>query len=66
MPQDTHQVPYDFVCKSIGRILLESQFQLELLTQRVGELQKNYATLQQKAAEGEAKLRELEARLSSQ
>lgn len=65
MPQETHQVPLDFVYKSIGRLLLETQYQLEQMSQRIGELQQKLVQEQQKRLETEAKLRDLESRLTN-
>ena len=50
-------IPYDFVCRVIGQLLLESRFQLEQLNQehqrRLGELQQKLAQEQQKRVEAQ-------------
>ena len=46
-------VPYDFVCKAVGRLLLESQFQLQQYQQKIGELNQKLAVEQQKRVEVE-------------
>ena len=55
MSQET--IPYDFVCKVLGQLLLESRYQQELLAQehnrRLGDLQQKLASEQQKRVEAE-------------
>ena len=58
--------PYDHVCRAVGRLFLESQFELDRVARQAQELTQKLQAAETRAREAEAKVRDLESRWTTQ
>lgn len=64
-PPSSRLPPYDYVCQSVGRLFLESQFEIEKAAAVARELTQKLQVAESRNRELEATVREMESRWSS-